>query len=124
MSASSLVWGSPTWSWVALALAGLGAAALVWSYWRTSATPTVKLICATLKVLGLAGLALCLVEPLLSSTRARRGANLFAIVVDNSQSMSIHDRGATTSRGEAVHKLLDAASSWQKRLSNDFDARR
>jgi uncharacterized membrane protein len=124
MSASSLVWGSPAWSWIALALAGVGAAALIWSYWRTSATPAVKLTCATLKILGLAGLALCLVEPLLSSTRARRGANMFAIVADNSQSMNIHDREEAGSRGEAVHGLLNSASGWQKRLSADFDTRR
>jgi uncharacterized membrane protein len=124
MSASSLVWGSPTWSWVALTLAGLGAAALVWSYWRTSATPAIKLTCATLKILGLAGLALCLVEPLLSSTRARRGANMFAIVADNSQSMNVHDQGEAGSRGEAVHGLLNSTSGWQKRLSSDFDTRR
>ncbi|HJQ79722.1 MAG TPA: FixH family protein [Lacipirellulaceae bacterium] len=124
MSASSLVWGSPTWSWIALALAGLGAAALVWSYWRTSATPAVKLTCATLKILGLAGLALCLLEPLLSSTRARRGANMFAIVADNSQSMNVHDQGEAGSRGEAVHGLLNSTSGWQKRLSTDFDTRR
>ncbi|HEY3394500.1 MAG TPA: FixH family protein [Lacipirellulaceae bacterium] len=124
MSASSLVWGSPTWSWVALALAGLGAVALVWSYWRTSATPAVKLTCATLKILGLAGLALCLLEPLLSSTRARRGANMFAIVADNSQSMNVHDQGEAGSRGEAVHGLLNSTSGWQKRLSTDFDTRR
>jgi uncharacterized membrane protein len=124
MSAWSLVWGSPAWSWVALALAGVGAAALLWSYWQTSATPAVKLICATLKTLGLAGLALCLVEPLLSSTRARRGANMFAIVADNSQSMNIHDRDEAGSRGEAVHGLLNSASGWQRRLSADFDTRR
>jgi uncharacterized membrane protein len=124
MSASSLVWGSPTWSWVALALAGVGAAALVWSYWRTSATPAVKLTCATLKILGLAGLALCLLEPLLSSTRARRGENMFVIVADNSQSMNVHDQGEAGSRGEAVHGLLNSTSGWQKRLSTDFDTRR
>jgi uncharacterized membrane protein len=124
MSASSLVWGSPAWSWVTLALAGVGAIALFWSYWRTSASPAVKLTCATLKTLGLAGLALCLVEPLLSSTRARRGANMFAIVADNSQSMNIHDRDETGSRGKTVHGLLNSTSGWQKRLSSDFDTRR
>ena len=66
--------------------------------------------CATLKTLGLAGLALCLVEPLLSGTRARRGANMFAIVADNSQSMNIHDRDDAGSRGEAVQGLLNSTS--------------
>jgi uncharacterized membrane protein len=81
-------------------------------------------VALALKSLGLAGLALCLVEPLLSGTRARRGANMFAIVVDNSQSMSIHDRDAAESRGDQVRALLKPETAWQKQLGEDFDARR
>jgi hypothetical protein len=124
MSEVSLVWGSPAWSWAALALAALGAVALAWSYWRAPSTTGVKLVAATLKTLGLAGLALCLVEPLLNGTRARRGANMFAIVADNSQSMAIHDRDAPHSRGEQMRTLLKLDSAWQARLSEDFDTRR
>jgi hypothetical protein len=120
----SLIWGSPAWSWAALALACVGVAALAWSYWRAPSTGGVKLIAMTLKTLGLAGLALCLVEPLVSGTRARRGANMFAVVVDNSQSMSIHDRNAAESRGQQVHELLKPDTAWQKQLSEDFDVRR
>jgi uncharacterized membrane protein len=124
MSAAALVWGSPAWGWAVIGLAAAGAIALVWSYWRAPSTRTVKLLCATLKILGFSGLALCLLEPLITSMRARQGANMFAIVADNSQSMSIHERGAAVSRGDAVHELLNSASGWQKRLSTDFDARR
>src|SRR5687768_15090799 len=120
----SLIWGSPAWSWAALALAGLGAAALAWSYWRAPSTSGVKAVAFALKSLGLAGLALCLVEPLLSGTRARRGANMFVVVVDNSQSMSIHDRNAGLSRGEQVRDLLKPESAWQKQLGEEFDVRR
>jgi hypothetical protein len=84
----------------------------------------VKAAAFVLKALGLAGLALCLVEPLLSGTRARRGANMFAVVVDNSQSMSIHDRNAAQSRGEHTRELLKPESPWQKQLGEDFDVRR
>ncbi len=124
MTDASLVWGSPAWSWAALALAVVVGVTLLWSYWRAPSTNSVKLIAASLKALGVAGLALCLVEPLLSGTRARRGANIFAILADNSQSMAIHDRGQAESRGEAVRKLLSADSKWQKQLDEDFDARR
>ena len=124
MTDASLVWGSPAWSWAALALAGVVGVTLLWSYWRAPSTSAVKLIAGSLKALGVAGLALCLVEPLLCGTRARRGANIFAILADNSQSMAIHDRGQADSRGEAVRKLLSADSKWQKQLDEDFDARR
>ncbi len=124
MSSSSLVWGSPAWGWAALALLSIGAAALLWSYWRASSAASVKLIAGALKLLGLAGLALCLVEPLLSSTRARRGANMFAILADNSQSMAVYDRGDSRSRGQQIQGLLNTTTGWQKRLSSDFDTRR
>ncbi len=124
MSASSLVWGSPAWSWVAACACRRRCGRSSLELLAHGATPAVKLTCAALKILGLAGLALCLVEPLLSSTRARRGANMFAIVADNSQSMNIHDRDDAGSRGEAVHGLLNSTSGWQKRLSTDFDTRR
>jgi hypothetical protein len=124
MTDSSLVWGSPAWSWAALALAGVVGLALLWSYWRAPSTTAVKLIAGTLKALGVAGLALCLVEPLLSGTRARRGANVFAILADNSQSMGIHDRDQADSRGDAARKLLSEDSQWQRQLDEDFDARR
>ena len=75
MTDASLVWGSPAWSWAALALAVVAGLVLLWSYWRAPSTTTVKLVAGTLKLLGIAGLALCLIEPLLSGTRARRGAN-------------------------------------------------
>jgi hypothetical protein len=123
MMDTSLVWGSPAWNIAALALAGMIGLAVLWSYWRAPSS-SVKVIAGTLKALAVAGLALCLLEPLLSGTRARRGANMFAILADNSQSMSIQDRGRSDSRGADVQKWLAADSGWQKRLSEDFDARR
>jgi hypothetical protein len=92
----------------------LGTASAGWS----------KVIAGVLKAVALAGLALCLVEPMLSGTRARRGANMFAIVADNSQSMRVHDPGSAQSRGEVMQNLLAAESNWQQRLAEDFEARR
>jgi uncharacterized membrane protein len=124
MNGVSIVWGSPAWTWAALALAGVGAIALLWSYARAPSPKPIKFVAATLKLFAVAGLALCLLEPLLSSTRARHGANMFAILADNSQSMRIHDRGAVHSRGQAIQELLNESSGWQKRVSSDFDTRR
>lgn len=124
MTDSSLIWGSPAWSWAALVLAATGLLALAWNYWRAPSTTGVKLAAAALKTLGLIGLAMCLVEPLLSGTRARRGANMFAILVDNSQSMGIHDAGSALSRGQQLQALLTADAPWQQRLGDEFDVRR
>src|SRR5262245_47851022 len=124
MNAASLVWGSPAWGWSALALAGVGIVLVAAGYWHAASSSRVRLIAGVLKAIGIGGLALCLIEPLLSSTRARSGANMFAIVADNSQSMTIHDRGAAESRGQALQSLLSSDSHWQQRLADDFDARR
>ena len=124
MILASLVWGSPAWSWTALALGVAGLAFLLWGYLRAASLGRAQLVAAALKVVGLAALAFCLVEPLISDTHARRGANMFAIVADNSQSMTIHDLGAIESRGQHLQQLLDADARWQRRLGDDFDARR
>jgi uncharacterized membrane protein len=124
MIVASLVWGSPAWGWAALALGVVGLGLLVWGYARVRSLDRVQLAAAALKAIGLAALAFCLVEPLISDTHARRGANMFAVVADNSQSMTIHDLGSTESRGQKLQALLNSETTWQRRLSEDFDARR
>lgn len=124
MSDAMLVRGSPEWVPAALVLLGVGLIALAWGYWRAPASPVVTGLAASLKAIGLAALALCLIEPLLSGTRARRGANIFAVAADNSRSMSIHDAGDPVSRGDQLQALLQAKTAWQERLAEDFDARR
>jgi uncharacterized membrane protein len=78
-----------------------------------------------LKVLGLAALLTCLLEPLWSGQRARPGANLFAIVADNSQGLQIKDRGETRNRGEVLRDILDPQrGAWQGKLEENFELRR
>jgi predicted ferric reductase len=75
---------------------------LAWSYRATTGSPGVRLLCLTLKVVGIAALLACLLEPFWTSQRARPGANLFAVMADNSQGLQIKDRGASKSRGEEL----------------------
>ncbi|HYO23894.1 MAG TPA: hypothetical protein VEQ85_03010, partial [Lacipirellulaceae bacterium] len=119
------VWGAPEWVAPAAALLGAAVVALAFSYWRSGgAGGRVRALAAVLKGVGLAALALCLADPLLSGVRPRRGANIFAVVVDNSQSLQIHDPGARQSRGQRLQAMLLADSPWQTRLGQDFDVRR
>jgi hypothetical protein len=124
MTNSTIVFGSQDWELVAIALAAVGAIALIWGYWRAPTSPMVTAIAASLKAIGLAALAICLIEPLLSGTRARRGANIFAIAADNSRSLSIHDAGSAESRGQKLQSILQKESVWQNRLADDFEAQR
>src|SRR5688572_5072763 len=70
-----------------------------WSYRTTQAGRGLKLGCAVLKITGAALLLACLLEPMWSGQRAKPGANLFAVVADNSRSMGVRDSGATETRG-------------------------
>jgi uncharacterized membrane protein len=121
---SPLIWGSPEWMFAAFGLLAVIVAALLWSYARSSVSPAIRASCAFLKGLGLTALVLSLIEPLLTGTRPRRGANAFAIVADNSQSLLIRDEGEDRTRGERLRTLLDPESPWQIRLGQDFDVRR
>lgn len=121
---SQLVWGAPEWALPAVILATVALLALVWSYVRSPGPRRVRIVAATLKTLAVLALAVCLIEPLLSGNRPRPGANLFVVLADNSQSLTVRDAGQRESRGEIVKRQLTAESPWRMRLEQDFDVRR
>ncbi len=123
MTMPSLIWGSPQWTAGAVALIALAVVLLLWSYTRAQAKPSVRTLCAVLKALGFAALALSLLEPLLTGSRPRRGANAFVILADNSQSLLVHDDGSTRTRGDSFRDVLRGESAWKTRLGQDFDVR-
>ncbi len=121
---TSLTFSGWNWLWPVVVTAVLAALVLIWSY-RASAGHPLRWVCLGLKALGITALALCLLEPLWLGQRARPGANLFAVVADNSQGLQIHDRNDPKSRGDALRALLDPqASTWQSTLAATFDVRR
>ena len=97
---------------------------LAWSY-RSMPGGRLRWACLGLKLVGLAALAACLLEPLWTGRRARPGANLFAVVADNSRSLQVHDAGDARTRGEGLRELLDPGrSAWPGKLAEGFDVRR
>ncbi|MEY2881755.1 MAG: hypothetical protein RLZZ15_4135 [Verrucomicrobiota bacterium] len=121
---TSLTLSAPQWFWPALAAVAVIAAVLAWSY-RASVAGPLRWLCLGLKLLAVAALALCLLEPLWVGQRVRPGANLFAVVADNSQGLQIRDRGDTRSRGDALRALVDPRNpGWQSALADTFDLRR
>jgi hypothetical protein len=123
MTLPSLIWGSPRWATAALVLMGVAGVSLLWSYGRARASWRVRLACATLKGLGFAALVLSLVEPMLTGSRPKSGANAFVVLADNSQSLLIRDDPSAPSRGEWVRDRLKKDSTWVTRLGQDFDVR-
>jgi hypothetical protein len=102
----------------------LSALVLAWSYRAAPPGPR-RWACVALKGAALGALGLCLLEPLWFGERARPGANLFAVLADNSQSLQIRDPGAAQTRGETLRALLDPArSTWLAGLADTFAVRR
>lgn len=117
--------GGREWIGPAIALGVVSAVVISIRYSSVILDRRTRWQAATLKGMALTLLILCLLEPLWSGQRARPGANLFAILADNSESMGIHDPQVTESRGAQLKTLLNHEdAAWQVRLSQDFDVRR
>ena len=124
MVISALTFSGEHWLWPVLAFVVVAAATVWWSYRAAAGMGRWRWMSLALKVGGITALALCLLEPLWTTERAKAGANLFAVVADNSQGLQIKDRGETVTRGETLRALLDAREGdWQADLAASFDVR-
>jgi len=117
------VWGAPQWGNVALGVGGVLTLIVIWNYASGTSKRSVRWLAAALKLLAIALLAVCLLQPMRSGTRPKPQANLFAIVVDNSHSMSLRESPTTPTRGEVVAEKVNPETTWRKRLAQDFDVR-
>lgn len=121
----SLIFGSQSWLAVIALLFALGLLLTVWRYASVRTDRTTRFLATTFKVAAILLLAICALEPLWSGRRARAGANLFVILADDSQSLTVKDPGKSATRGDQLKELLVAEDApWQIRLAQDFDLRR
>lgn len=119
-----ILFNASRWWVPALLLWVLSALFLAWAYQRLPLSFGAKCACVLLKLLGLAALALCLLEPLWMTERAKPGANYFLVMADNSLSLSVHDQGSAQSRGESMkQRLISQGKDWQTLLAKDFQVR-
>lgn len=123
MHAAVVTFTGESWRWPVVLGLALMAALIFWSYRGRPVRR--RWWCASLKVLGLTLLALCVLEPQWTSQRVRPGANLFAVLADNSRSLQVLDAGAQAPRLEDLKRLLDPlAGRWQNTLADSFEVRR
>lgn len=122
---AALVWGKPAWLWPAVALIVLFALTLIWGYRGLRGPQSVRTAAAALKAVAVVLLALILLDPLWSGSRARPGENLVLVLVDSSRSMQVRGRDDAKSPAETfAGKLSDERQPWLTRLKQDFDVRR
>jgi uncharacterized membrane protein len=120
-----IVFSARAWLVPVLGVIVVLAAVSVWSGHGAAIERRVRLGCNLLKLAGVIALAACLLEPVQTGQRARPGANLFAILVDNSQSLQIKDSGHAQSRGEALRgQLTNDEGGWEAALEENFQVRR
>ena len=123
-SGSSLFFAGKDWLVPALFAFVLALVVVATGYLRTVGPRSLRLGCAALKLLGFAALIACLLEPTWSAQRAKPGANVVAIVADNSLSMKLRGRGDAQRRGEAMQQSLRGEPDvWRTRLAENFGVR-
>lgn len=124
MLLGSVVIPSSPWIWPAVLVFVTIVVLLIWSYRRSPELGMIHGIAFFLRLLGVLVLALCLIEPLWSGRRAKTGANLFLVVADNSNGMTIRDRGEEQSRGEMLQAALQGeGAGWLNALTDNFQLR-
>ena len=122
MNPSQVSWGAPHWVLPTAGLAAVLTGLVLWTYLTSMPRPTIRWFAAACKLLAVGLLAVCLLEPLRSGVRTRPGANLFAVLVDNSQSMRINRQEIPPA--EQIPQWLDfQQQGWRARLERDFDLR-
>jgi len=120
-----IVFSARGWIVPVLALLISLAAALVWAGHCSAVERRIRLGCGLLKLAGVLTLALCLLEPMQIGRRARPGANFFALMADDSQSLRVKDAGQTESRGDLLRRqLTNDAGGWQAAMEEVFQVRR
>ncbi|MFT4637689.1 MAG: putative membrane protein [Verrucomicrobiales bacterium] len=110
----------------AAALALFAVVAVIVTYWRFPQRGAWKVGAAALKILGILLLLFCVLEPLLAQKKPKKGANIFLVIGDNSESLQIKDADAEKPRGDVYREALEKAedTGWMKDLNEEFKVHR
>ncbi len=118
----TIVWTEQQWlipGLVALAAVAIG---LYFSYRRKPSMPVgLRWLAAGLKLTGLALLLVFILQPKVVKSLNRPGTNHWAILLDNSASMTLKDQDGDLSRADRLKQIVTSEpSAWQQQLAKDF----
>jgi len=128
-----VVFGNANWLYWVCAAGVAFVVLTIFAYGRSTRIRAVPLSLRTvafgMRVLGVALLLFCLLDPMGTSQRPKPQSNVMAILMDNSQSMSVlHQQGSSLEGKEDLRSLVDSQlkddAEWTRKLSDDFRVRR
>ncbi|MCW1922599.1 hypothetical protein OKA05_08535 [Luteolibacter arcticus] len=117
-----IVWPESGWILPGIIALAVIAAALFISYRGKPWIPVrIRWLAGSLKWLGFALLLFFLLRPEIVRTHNRPGTNHWAVLLDNSRSMTLQDQDDGKSRADRVKALLEPEpEGWQEKLGKDF----
>ena len=116
-----------SWWMVCVTMLILVGGLLWWGYGGNVAVAKVRAVAISLKFCGFALLVICLLEPLWRDRSPKPGANLLAVVVDESRSLQILESDLEGSRAQQLKAALTSGAKdqgWLNRLEGFFQLRR
>lgn len=121
-----IVWTQGEWLIPGLVLLGAVAIGLFLSYRRRTSMPVgIRWLACGLKWVGFALVVLFLLQPERVETFSRPGSNQWAILMDNSASMTLKDQHEALSRGDRLTAIMRPdPTGWRAKLSEVFAVER
>ena len=96
---AAITFNGGNWWWVALLAAALSIASSYFAWKSEGRLVNGYVMGFSLRTLGILLLLLCLLDPHWTGERPAKGANIVALVADNSRGMNLSDQLASESRG-------------------------
>ncbi len=112
--------------WLAFTIALIVLLPLAWRSWRSndSQLGSARSFALLFRVFGILFVAFAIADPQITSERPAQGANIVALLADNSKGLSITEAGSEQSRGEKLRSILTETSfPWIEQLKETFQVR-
>ncbi len=118
----NIVWTEIRWLIPGLVALGVIAIGLFLSYRRHTGLPVrLRWLAGCLKITGFALLLAFILRPEIVETFNRPGTNHWAVLLDNSASMTLKDGENGNSRADVLNELIASSpGDWQEKLGEDF----